>query len=79
MNSQRENENGRKESCGNAGAVESVESQKQASPSFHEPLGNLAEDGGDSHIPTAPATAPMFRAKPTERPRGFAPGLRIRV
>jgi hypothetical protein len=23
--------------------VESVESQKQASPSFHEPLGNLAE------------------------------------
>src|SRR5260370_36055091 len=27
-----------KESCGNAGAVESVESQKQASPSSHSPL-----------------------------------------
>jgi hypothetical protein len=32
----------RREGCGNDGAVESVESQKQASPSFHEPLGNLA-------------------------------------
>ena len=48
--------NGRRVSCGNAGAVESVESQKQASPSFHEPLGNLAENRRDSHIPTAPAT-----------------------
>src|SRR5271157_6045316 len=47
---------GRRESCGNAGAVESVESQKQASPSFHEPLGNLAKRRRDSHIPTAPAT-----------------------
>jgi hypothetical protein len=36
--------------------VESVESQKQASPSFHEPLGNLAKGGRDSHIPTAPTT-----------------------
>ena len=42
--------------CGNAGAVESVESQKQASPSFHEPLGNLANGRRDSHISTAPAT-----------------------
>src|ERR1017187_7755613 len=33
---------GRRVSCGNAGAVESVESQKQASPTFHESLGNLA-------------------------------------
>ena len=41
----------RRESCGNAGAVESVESQKQASPSFHEPLGNLANSG---EIPTFP-------------------------
>ena len=44
------------ESCGNAGAVESVESQKQASHSFHEPLGNLAKSRRDSHISTAPAT-----------------------
>jgi hypothetical protein len=43
-------------SCGNAGAMESVESQKQASPSFHEPLGNLAKNRRDSHIPTAPTT-----------------------
>ena len=46
----------RKESRGNAGAVESVESQKQASHSFHEPLGNLAKSRRDSHISTAPAT-----------------------
>src|ERR1039457_4210971 len=46
----------RRESCGNAGSVESVESQRQASHSFHEPLGNLANSGRDSHIPTAPAT-----------------------
>ena len=41
---------------GNGGAVESVESQKQASPSFHEPLGNPATGRRDSHIPTVPAT-----------------------
>jgi hypothetical protein len=46
--------NERREGCGNDGAVESVESQKQASPSFHEPLGNLANSRRDSHIPTAP-------------------------
>jgi len=44
------------QSCGNAGAVESVESQRQASLSFHEPLGNLAKGGRDSHIPPAPTT-----------------------
>jgi hypothetical protein len=44
------------ESCGNGGAVESVESQRQASPSFHEPLGNLAKRRRDSHISTAPAS-----------------------
>ena len=43
------------EGCGNAGAVESVESQKQASHSFHEPLGNLAKRRRDFHIPTAQA------------------------
>jgi len=43
---------GRKESCGNGGAVESVESQKQASHAFHEPLGNLANTRGE--IPTFP-------------------------
>src|SRR5262252_5593226 len=43
-------------SCGNAGAVESVESQRQASHSFHEPLGNLAKSRRDPHISPAPAT-----------------------
>src|SRR5436305_13817523 len=52
----RRNETAKRVSCGNAGAVESVESQKQASPSFHEPLGNLAKGRRDSHIPTAPTT-----------------------
>jgi hypothetical protein len=37
----------RKQSRGNAGTVERVESQKQASHSFHEPLGNLAKTGRD--------------------------------
>jgi hypothetical protein len=40
-----------KESCGNAGAVESVESQKQASPSSHSPLGISPRTG---EIPTFP-------------------------
>src|SRR5215469_5512784 len=43
-------------SCGNAGAVESVESQRQAPHSFHEPPGNLAKSRRDFHISTAPAT-----------------------
>src|SRR3990172_13443753 len=37
-------------------AVESVESQGQAFPSFHEPLGNLTKGRRDFHIPTAPTT-----------------------
>src|ERR1039458_10332612 len=62
--------NGGGVSCGNAGAVESVESQKQAFPSFHEPLGNLAQRRRDPHISTTPAaiaggaaTAPIPQAK----------------
>ena len=43
------------EGCGNAGAVESVESQKQASHPFHELLGHLAKRRRDVHIPTAQA------------------------
>lgn len=50
--------NGPGGSCGNAGAVESVESPKQASHSFHEPLGNLAKRRRDFHIPTARAKRP---------------------
>lgn len=38
-----------KESCGNDGVVESEESQKQASLSFHEPLGNPANTAGFPH------------------------------
>src|ERR1017187_1447190 len=49
------------ESCGNGGAVESVESQKQASHSFHQPLGNLANSRRDSHISTAPASVACLR------------------
>jgi hypothetical protein len=36
--------------------VETVESQKQASHEFPQPLGNLAKGRRDSHIPTAPTT-----------------------
>jgi hypothetical protein len=52
----RRHETTKRVSYGNAGAVESVESQKQASPSFHEPLGNLTKRRRDSHISTAPTT-----------------------
>jgi hypothetical protein len=63
----------RQERCGNAGAVESVESQKQASHSFHEPLGNLANGRRDSHIPTAPATKAMEKWKTKSRFSTFPP------
>lgn len=59
-------------SCGNAGAVESVESQKQASHSSHEPLGNLAKNRRDSHIPTAPTTIPSRKTKKHQR-AGYRP------
>jgi hypothetical protein len=38
------------------GLVETVESQRQASHEFPQPLGNLAKGRRDSHIPTAPTT-----------------------
>jgi len=63
----------RHEHCGNAGAVESVESQEQASHSFHEPLGNLANTKRDSHIPTAPATKAMGKWKTKSRFSTFPP------
>src|ERR1017187_9213668 len=37
------------------GGVEKREHKKKASPSFHEPLGNLTKRRRDSHISTAPA------------------------
>jgi hypothetical protein len=49
--------------------MESEESQKQASPSFHEPLGNLAKARRDSHIPTAPTTKAV--AKVENQKAGF--------
>lgn len=52
--------------CGNDGAVEGVENQKQVSHSSHRPLENAS---GVSHIPTAPMTAPLL---PKRRPRRVA-------
>jgi len=48
------------ESCGNGGAVESVESQKQASPSFHSPL-EISPNPGE--IPTFPQLRRLRRGK----------------
>ena len=56
------------ESCGNGGAVESVESQKQASHPFHETLGNLAK--GDE-IPTFPQLGEAERE--SGKPKGRFP------
>ena len=50
-------------SCGNGGAVESVEIQKQDFPSSHRSLG-ISQTARDSHIPTAPATRPWKSGKP---------------
>jgi hypothetical protein len=44
--------------------VESVESQNQASHSFHKPLGNLAKGRRDSPISPAPACASWKSGKP---------------
>src|SRR5450631_2295551 len=63
----------REESCGNGGAVESVENQKQVSHTSHEPLGNLAKSGRDSHISTAPATRRMEKWKTKSRFSTFPP------
>src|SRR5450755_1083304 len=65
----------REESCGNGGAVESVENQKRVSHTSHEPLGNLAKSGRDSHISTAPATRRMEKWKTKSRFSTFPPPL----
>ncbi len=44
--------------CGNDGAVESLENQKQVSHRFHRPLENASSV---SHIPTAPALSSSFK------------------
>ena len=46
-------------SCGNGGAMEREESQKQAFLSFHSSL-EISPPTRDSHISTAPATRPVF-------------------
>src|SRR5271169_3850217 len=66
-------QNQRKESCGNGGSVERVESQRRAFHPFHEPLGNLAKKRRDSHIPTAPATRRMEKWKTKTRFPTFPP------
>ena len=48
------------ESCGNGGVVESVESQNQASPSFHSPL-EISPKAGE--IPTFPQLRRLRRGK----------------
>jgi hypothetical protein len=52
-----------KKSCGNGGAVESVEIQKQDFPSSHRSL-EISQRQRDSHIPTAPTTRPWKSGKP---------------
>ena len=53
----------KQESCGNGGAVESVEIQKQDFPSSHRSL-EISQERRDSHIPTAPATRRWKSGKP---------------
>jgi len=53
----------KKKSCGNGGAVESVEIQNQDFPSFHRSL-EISPTTRDFHIPTAPTTRPWKSGKP---------------
>ena len=56
-------------SYGNAEAVESVESQRQASHTYHKPLGKLAKGRRVSHISTAPTM--MADGKLEKQPQVF--------
>jgi hypothetical protein len=51
---------GRKESCGNAGAVESLENQPQVFHPSHRPL-EISQQRRDFHIPTAPTTSHIYQ------------------
>ena len=53
------------ESCGNAGAVESLEIQKQDSHPSHRSL-EISQKARDSHIPTAPTIGVYFRNQSSE-------------
>jgi hypothetical protein len=73
--SRRAQKTGQEESCGNAGAVESLENQPQVFHPSHRPL-EISQQRRDFHIPTAPTTSRIYPKQKTERPRGFAPGPR---
>ena len=53
--------------------MESVESQKQASPSFHEPLGNLAKA---ARFPHSRGSDRCFPHKAKKPPGGLSPPAR---
>jgi hypothetical protein len=62
----------KQESCGNGGAVESVEIQKQDFPSSHRSL-EISQERRDSHIPTAPATGCFTGAKKDSKRKNRRP------
>jgi len=49
------------------GLMETVESRRQAFHEFPQPFGNPANDGRDSHIPTAPTTGLRGGEKRTQK------------
>src|SRR5436190_14274621 len=67
-----------KKSCGNGGAVESVEIQNQDFPSFHRSL-EISQRQRDFHIPTAPTTRPWKSGKPKSRFPTFPPPFLLRL
>ena len=64
-----------REGCGNAGFMESVEKQKQLSPSFQAPL-EISPKARDSHIPTARRRPGWKSWKTTSRFSTFPRGSR---
>jgi hypothetical protein len=62
-----------------AGLVERVESQKRASHSFHQSLGNLANSRRDFHIPTAPATVTYRVGQQAKKESGSVGGGKVEI
>jgi hypothetical protein len=59
----------RKQSCGNDGAVESLENQPQVFHPSHRPW----KSRRDFHIPTAPTTNPIYLLRQTRTAAGLRP------
>jgi len=69
----------KKKSCGNGGAVESVEIQNQDFPSFHRSL-EISPTTRDSHFPTAISlTVKKSKTRPTASAKNRDISIEVRM